>query len=410
MFSTTVSILLGLTGVALLFHRIGMFAALRFIQRGRVASADAGEPGGTLPPLTLLKPLKGSEDGLEQNLESFYAQGYPGPLQVVFASTEADDPALAVARAVADRHPEIATAFVCPRDDYGLNPKVSNMRGALLAADHDLVLQSDANVRLPPGHLRRMVRHKIREDASLLGSLVVGVGERTPAAALENLQLTAFTAPGLCIAKELADITCVLGKAMLFSKRELESVGGIAAVKDVLAEDYVLCQLYQAAGKKLVLSPEPVANVNAGTRWPQFFARHSRWMKMRVVASLPGYFADLGANPLPFALAAWLASGCDVRVLPLLLIVYAYKCAWDARLLGELRGHGLGLAQLWATPARDFALTGIWLYALFSRKTVWRGRVLRLGPGSQLLPLSPAPVAEIANRQDPSEHQPEILL
>ena len=388
MFSTTVSILLGLAGVALIFHRVGIFAALRFVKRAanRDRAADGDRAlAGPLPPLTLLKPLKGLEDGLEENLASFYAQDYPGPLQIVFASTEPDDPGIAVARAVAARYPQIASDFVCSRADYGLNPKVSNMRGGLLAAKHDLVLQSDANVRLPAGHLRQMVSEKIREGASLLGSLVVGVGERTRAATLENLQLTAFTAPGLCIASELVDITCVLGKAMLFSRRELESVGGIAAVKDVLAEDYVLCQLYQAAGKKLVLSAQPVANVNARTRWPQFFARHSRWMKMRVVASLPGYFADLGANPLPFALAAWLASGCDPRVLPLLLIVYAYKCVWDARLLVRLRGHGLGTAQLWATPARDLALTVIWLYALFSRTTVWRGKKLRLGAGSQLL-------------------------
>jgi ceramide glucosyltransferase len=387
MFSTTVSILLALTAVALVFHLVGVLAAVRFVKRARQARASdlPATSLGALPPVTLLKPLKGLEDGLEANLVSFYEQDYPGERQIVFASTEPDDAGMAVAQRVSARYPQVATAFVRSRDDYGLNPKVSNMRGALLAAQHDLVLQSDANVRLPAGHLQQMVCQKISQDASLLGSLVVGVGERTPAATLENLQLTAFTAPGLCIAKELADITCVLGKAMLFSRRELESLGGIAAVKDVLAEDFVMCQLYQAAGKRLVLSVEPVANVNASTRWPQFFARHSRWMKMRVVASLPGYFADLGANPLPFALVAWLASGCDSRVLPLLVFVYAYKCASDASILVRLRGHGLGAAQLWATPARDLALTAIWLYALFSRTTVWRGRTLRLGSGTRLI-------------------------
>jgi ceramide glucosyltransferase len=388
MFSTTVSVLLGLTGVALLFHRVGMFAALRFLGRESRVSAP-----GSLPPLTLLKPLKGLEDGLEDNLRSFFEQQYPGSLEIVFASVDPQDPGVEVARTVAARYPHVSCVFVVSRDDFGLNPKVSNMRGGLLAASHDLVLQSDANVRLPPGHLARMVAHKLAEGASLIGSLVVGVGERSAAATLENLQLTAFTAPGLCIAKELADITCVLGKAMLFSRKELESLGGLAAVKDVLAEDFVLCQLYQAAGKRLLLSGLPVANVNANTRWPQFFARHSRWMKMRVVASLPGYFADLGANPLPFAFAAWLASGCDHRVLPLLLIVYAYKCVWDSRLLVRLRGHGLGFAQLWATPARDFALTAIWAYSLFSRTTVWRGQKLVLGPGSRLLSAE-APLSE----------------
>lgn len=384
MFSTTVSVLLGLTGVALLFHRVGMFAALRFVDRQR--SAQLPE---SLPAVTLLKPIKGLEDGIEDNLRSFFEQAYPGPLQIVFCSIDPQDPGIAVARAVAARYPHVEAEFVVSRDDFGLNPKVSNMRGGLLAARHDLVLQSDANVRLQPGHLARMVARKLEEGASLIGSLVVGVGEQSAPATLENLQLTAFTAPGLCIAKELADITCVLGKAMLFSRKELETLGGLAAVKDVLAEDFVLCQLYQDAGKRLVLSADPVLNVNARTRWPQFFARHSRWMKMRVVASLPGYFADLGANPLPFAVAAWLASGCELRLLPLLLTVHAYKCAWDRSLLIRLRGQSLGWAQLWATPARDFALTAIWAYALFSRTTVWRGQKLVLGPGTRLLAAEP---------------------
>jgi hypothetical protein len=101
-------------------------------------------------------------------------------------------------------------------------------------------------------------------------------------------------------------------------------------------------------------------------------------------------------------------------VLPLLLIVYAYKCWWDGRMLVRLRGHGLGMAQLWATPARDLALTGIWLYALFSRTTVWRGRTLRLASGTRLLavgePMSPRLSQEALNRQDTADAKPEILI
>jgi ceramide glucosyltransferase len=304
----------------------------------------------------------------------------------VFASAQPGDPGIALAREVAAAHPEVPTRFVLAREDFGLNPKVGNLRAALLAAEHDLVLQSDANVRLRPGHLRRMVATLLSEQASLVGSLVVGVGERSPASAVENLQLTAFTAPGLCAAKELADVTCLLGKAMLFRRSELDALGGIAVVKDVLAEDFVMTQLYERAGKKVVLSPDPVANVNQSTTLRQLGSRHSRWMKMRVVVSLPGFVGDLGSNPLPFALLAVPASGFAPRALAALAFVYLYKLAWDARLQQRLRGRGLGAAQLWATPARDLLLAGIWAYSLFSRTTVWRGRRLRMGPGTVLVP------------------------
>jgi ceramide glucosyltransferase len=381
MFSTAVSVLLALTGVAVLLHRIGMWATFRYTRRARPHAW-----GGPLPPLTLLKPIKGTEDGLEDNLRSFYAQDYPAPLQIVFTSTDATDVGMAIARRIAAAYPHVETAFVLAREDFGLNPKVSNMQGGLQHARHDLLLQSDANVRLSPGYLRRIASVMIAEEASLVGSMVVGVGERSAAATLENLQLTAFTAPGLCMAKELAGVTCILGKSMLLRRSELETLGGLARVKDVLAEDFVLAQLYEQAGMRVVLSTETVANVNTRTTFKQFVSRHSRWLKMRAVVSSAGYAADLCSNPLPLALAAVAAGGFDPRLLALSFGVFAYKCAWDARLLHHLRGHGLGMAQLWATPARDIALALIWVYALFSRTTDWRGRRLRLGRNSSLAP------------------------
>jgi len=380
MFSTSAALLLALTGVALLLHRIGMWATFRYAKR-----VHAPLPEQTLPPITLLKPIKGTEDGLAENLRSFYAQDYPAPRQVVFTSTDSGDPGMAVARRVAAEYPHVQTEFVFARDDFGLNPKVSNMHGGLQRARHDLLLQSDANVRLSAGYLRRLVSLLVAERASLVGGLVVGVGERSVGAVLENLQLTAFTAPGVCMAKELAGVSCVLGKSMLFYRSELEALGGLQRVKDVLAEDFALAQLYEQHGRRVVLATESVANVNIETPLRQFFGRHSRWLKMRAVMSAPGFLGDLGSNPLPFALLALAVSGFDPRLVPVALLVYVYKCAWDARLLKLLRGHGLGLAQLWATPARDLALCAIWIYALFSRTTYWRGRRLRLGPGGILI-------------------------
>jgi ceramide glucosyltransferase len=187
------------------------------------------------------------------------------------------------------------------------------------------------------------------------------------------------------MAKELAGISCVLGKSMLFRRSALERIGGLAQVKDVLAEDFVIAQRFEEAGLRVVLSTDAVHNVNVTTRFRQFAMRHSRWLKMRAVVSTPGFIADLASNPLPFAFAALVAGGFDLRLLAVVALVYAYKCHWDARLLHLLRGHGLGWHQLWATPARDLALAAIWVYALFSRTTEWRGRRLRLGPGSLLL-------------------------
>lgn len=377
MFSAETAALIALAGATVLMHLVGMWATWRRLARPVDRST-------ALPALTLLKPIKGLEEQLEENLRSFLAQEYPAPLQVVFASTEADDPGIAVARRVAQDYPNVDAVFVHSAEGFGLNPKVDNLRGALGAARHDHVLQSDANVRVAPGYLATVMGEYVASGASLLGSLVVGSGERSFGAALDNLQLTAFTSPGLCMAEELAGIHCVLGKAMVLRRSELDELGGLAIVKDVLAEDYVLGQIYDRAGKRVVLSMTPVENVNVDAGVRRFLARHARWLKMRAVVSVPGFVADIAANPTPFALAAWLASGFDARLFGVYACAIAYKAFWDRKLLLRLRGQGMGLRQLLVTPARDLALAVLWPYAAFSRTTEWRGVRLRLGRGSAL--------------------------
>lgn len=379
MFSTATAVLLAFAGASVLMHLIGMGATWR-----RLARRPPDDPARPLPPLTLLKPVKGLEENLEENLRSFLAQDYPAGLQVVFASTEPDDAAIALARRVSEDYPHVETLFVRSARGYGMNPKVSNMHGAMLRARYEHVLQSDANVRVRPGYLQDLMREYVSSEVSLLGSLVVGTGEQSLGAAVENLQLTAFTSPGLCMADELAGIHCVLGKAMLFRRTELESLGGLARVKDVLAEDWVLAQTYEQAGMPVALSMTPVENVNVQSNLRRFLSRHARWLKMRAVVSAPGFVADIVSNPTPFAFGAWLTSGLDGRLFSVLACVLAYKAFWDRQLLMRLRGHGMGVVQLLATPVRDLALASLWAYALVSRSVNWRGAQLRLGAGSVL--------------------------
>ena len=378
MFSAPVSILLSLCAVALLLHRIGMWATRRHLERPLPPAPSQ------LPALTLLKPIKGLEEELEANLLSFFQQRYPAPLQLVFASTDKDDPGMALARRLSAQYPQSDCAFIHSNPRYGRNPKVSNLQGALLAAKHDLVLQTDANVRIAPDYLARFAGEYVGSRSAMLGSLVVGVGERSLGAALDNLQLTAFTSPGCCIAKELANIQCVIGKSMMFRRSDLDRVGGLESVKDVLAEDFVLAQRFQEAGLDVRLSSQTVSNVNVDAPLTSFLSRHSRWLKMRAVVSVPGLLADLLSNPTLFAVLAWGAAGFQPRLLAICLAVIAYKGYWDTALLNRLRGHPLRRHTWTASLLRDLILPVLWVYALFSRSVVWRGERLQLHAGSRL--------------------------
>ncbi|MCA9604018.1 MAG: glycosyltransferase [Myxococcales bacterium] len=371
-------ILLGCSATALLVFGFGILSTLRHTSRRPFSLSDED-----YRPVSLLKPLKGSEESLEENLRSFFEQDYPAPIEIVFSVTDPADPALAVARRLAREYPEVPTRFAFSDPDFGLNPKVANLAGALRASTHELVLQSDANVRARPDYLRRVVAELISEDAQLLSSMVTGVGERSVGALLDNLQLSAFTAPGTCFALNFG-IVCVIGKSMLFYKRDLEAVGGLEAVRDILAEDYVLGRMFQKADKRVLLSTTTAENVNIDSSVEHFVSRHARWLKMRAVVHVPGFVIDLFANPTGLALLAFLTSGLDWRFGLVLASIAIIKSLGDAFLVERTRGVPLSAKHRFMTPLRDVLMMAIWPYAAFSRSVEWRGAPLRLGWGSRL--------------------------
>src|ERR1700744_2249078 len=78
------------------------YALLAALLVGRFMRGDRPGPGH-FAPVTILKPLHQGEPGLEQNLETFFAQDYPGDVQIVFGVHDQSDPAVAGVRALQAR-------------------------------------------------------------------------------------------------------------------------------------------------------------------------------------------------------------------------------------------------------------------------------------------------------------------
>jgi ceramide glucosyltransferase len=193
----------------------------------------------------------------------------------------------------------------------------------------------------------------------------------------------------------------------MYRKSELESVGGLASVKDVLAEDFVLGQVYLRAGKRVALSGLAVDNINTTTSLRRFADRHTRWLQMRVVVHVPGFFADLFSNAALFALMAAVCSG-ELRHWLMYFAVVAYKISVDAWLLTQVRGAALPLAYLPAFALRDLLQPLIWLSALVSRTTEWRGQRFKLTRGSHLIALPHEQVSVLDPSSSPNHAPPPV--
>ncbi len=380
---------------SLVLAGVGALAVRRLWARQVPARGDAEDPAA-LPKLTILKPLKGVDAELFENLCSVARQDYPD-FEIVLGLEDPDDPAVAVAHRLRREHPDVRIKVVTGAPAVALNPKVNNLMHMVRFARHDLWLVSDSNVRVEPGYLRAMVAELADPAVGLVHSALVGLGDETLGARLENLQMNTVTAYGVAGLEVLSGHPLVIGKSMLFRRSTLEELGGFRCVANVLAEDYVLGRKFEAAGHRVRLSTHRVGVVNEGWSLSRFLNRQLRWSQMRRQQALLAYLIEPGMSTLlwavalvPSALAADLTAPARWALLALAPLCLSARIGVERAQLRYVRGEPLRLGELLPWALKDLLLLALWGVGLFHRTIDWRGNRLRIGPGSVLSPIAPS--------------------
>lgn len=351
--------------------------------RRHLATRARDRSRGAPPPVSILKPLCGLDDGLEQNLASFAALDYP-VFEVLLGVASREDAAWPVARAAARRWPDRFRAIL-QRGAPGLNPKVNQLVTLAREARHDMLVVSDSNVRVEPGYLGEIAALLEDPAVGLVTHPITGAGERTLGSLFDHLHLAGSITPGVVAAQRLAGHDIVVGKSMALRRADLAAMGGFEAVKDVLAEDYVMGDLISAVlGKRVAIARRPIQNVSEGKSLAAFASRYRRWgvLQRRSVGAVP-YAAmgllnpvllgTLGLAAMPSATSAALCAGTFVA-----------KAALDGAAARALRPGGFRLRQLALIPAKDLLFGAMWAVGLVRSDVAWRGRRIRVGRGTRI--------------------------
>ena len=238
----------------------------------------AGAAAAFTPAVSLLKPVRGLDQGAYDNFASFCRQDYPN-FEVLFATDGAEDPAVPVIEQIARDFPAANVRLLKGAPQVTANPKASRLAALSREARHPIVVVSDSDMRVEPDYLKRVVSPLERPEVGLVTCCYRGVQPVTFTAKLEALHMGVTFLPQVVVARRFLDMHFALGATMTLRVSELQASGGWEAAGQYLAEDTHVAQQITRMGKKVVLSDYIVDSYLGPTTWREQWDREVRWAR-----------------------------------------------------------------------------------------------------------------------------------
>ncbi len=330
------------------------------------------------PPVSVLKPLCGVEPLTELALESFFLIEYP-EFELIFGVQNAADPVLDIIAALRARYPAREVSLIIDPALHGTNRKISNLINMMPAARYDTLVMSDADIHVPVYFLDRVVAAMAEPGVGLVTTLYTALPGTPHLATLMGAnQINYNFLPGALLARELGRQDC-LGVTMGLTREMLDSVGGLQAVANHLADDQVMGRLVIAKGYRLTLARVIPATTVPEQDFAALFKHELRWARtIRALVPIPYAASVLQISLLWALLTVVFAHGAFaswVLFLTVLMLRYASAREIDA----ELRLAKSGDA--WLFLVRDFCSAVIYAVSYAGDKVDWRGQMMRADAG-----------------------------
>ncbi len=364
------------------YYVAATIAAIRFFNRERAKKL----PDFT-PPVSILKPVHGVDFASYENFASFCSQDYPA-YEILFCVNELSDPAIAIIQEIMADFPDRPIRILSGAAQLGSNRKINNL--VLLAREgrHEILVQSDGDVRVGPNYLREVVAPFQDASVGVASCLYRGIAQKNLFAELEAVGAASDFMPGALVADWKEGITFALGASVTTTKTWLAKIGGYEALANLLADDYEIGNRVHKAGGKVLLSREIVMTMYPAQTSHSFWEHQVRWARTVRLVRPASYLGLLFTQGLPLAiLAAAVAPAARIAAAYLAAyLILRLTMAWVAGIWG-LQDAVLR-RKLWLVPLRDLLYFAVWLAAFASNRIKWRGQefVLRHGQMFQAQP------------------------
>jgi len=349
----------------LAYYMVAIFAAIRFFKRERSKPLP-----NFMPPISVLKPVRGADFGSFENFASFCRQNY-GDYEILFCVNEMSDSAVPVIQRVMTEFPQRRIRIISGATQLGTNRKVNNLVLLTKEAQHEFLVQSDGDVRVGPNYLREVVAPFVDPAVGIVSCFYRGIAQPNLGAELEAVGAASDFFGGALVADWMEGVTFALGASVATTKSWLRKIGGYEAFANYLADDYEIGNRVHKAGGKALLSREAVWTMYPAVSFEGFWEHQVRWARTVRLVRPVSFFGLILTHGLPWAIAAavaapnvWISTAYLLGYLLLRLVM-----AWVVGVWGG--GDELLRRRLWLVPLRDAIHFVVWLAGFASNRVKW---------------------------------------
>jgi len=362
------------------YYLLCLWGARNFLLEPRAADRIV-RPTQAVPPVSILKPLKGIDPEIYDSFCSHCVQDY-AEYEIVFGVSDPDDPAVASVEQLQREFPDRQVRLVvCPKL-LGANVKVSNLAQMLPLARHEHLVVNDSDIRVERDYLQRVVAPLSDAKVGMVTCLYRGVAASTFGSRLEALGISTDLFAGVLAARQLeGGIRFGLGSTLAFRRADLARAGGFESLLDYLADDYELGKRIADLGLDVVLSDAGVETHLPAYDLPGFILHQLRWARGVRDSRAGGYVGLLFTFGLFWSFLALVLSQGAAWVWALFGVTLFLRLAVALAVGKAVLGDGELLKNLWMLPLRDFIAVGVWIASFAGHTVSWRGDQFTLKDG-----------------------------
>ena len=340
-----------------------------------------------LPPVSLLKPVHGAEARLKENIESFFRQDYPD-YEILFAADEENDAALEIIREIMARYPKIRSSILVTGRPPWPNPPAYSFSKMAEVAAHDILVTSDSDVEVAANYLREVVPPMLDPKTGMLTCLYRGKNAGGFWSGLDAIGMSVEMSAGVMVANLLDGMKFGLGPTIVVRKDSVEKIGGYSVLGDYFSNDFVIGNLIEKAGYRVVLSRHVIDHVVPPMTLRRMWERQVRWAKGTRYSRPKGHFGSGLVYAMPYGILGLLAAtalgwwevGAGLLSIAIInRLIEGLVVGW-----GVVRDPVPRRAP-WLSPIRDLLGFCVWTASYLSKKTVWRDSRYELIDGGRIV-------------------------